>query len=403
MTVPRRLIFHIGTEKTGTTSIQEMLARNQAALARQGFHVATCLGGPNHKYLAIYAGSEAATRDLCAGVPGGRAAVQATLPARLRAEVEALPPHIYTVIFSGEHCHGRLASAAEIRRLQDLTTPLFAAVTILVYLRRQDEVAVSLYSTRLRGERFDRAAILPETDPLPERVRLYFDYHALVSAWAGVFGHEAMRVRLFEPASLLGGDAVRDFAAACGFDAAALAPTPLRNRSLNAVAQELLRRIAARRRQMPAAAPPRPSLLPFLGADSLGPPRLPGRAAAARFLARFAESNERLRAAFFPDRPSLFSEDLGRYPETETLPAEAEVLEAGIAMILGLSEEVRRLNAALAVGRGELALARDGDAAEAALQFRLALAFRPGEETALRALAALGEEPDAAGADQPGR
>ena len=49
------LILHIGTEKTGTTSIQEFLAINRAALAEQGLHVPEFLGARSHRWAAYMA------------------------------------------------------------------------------------------------------------------------------------------------------------------------------------------------------------------------------------------------------------------------------------------------------------------------------------------------------------
>ena len=49
------LILHIGTEKTGTTSIQEFLGINRAALAEQGLHVPEFLGARTHRWAAYMA------------------------------------------------------------------------------------------------------------------------------------------------------------------------------------------------------------------------------------------------------------------------------------------------------------------------------------------------------------
>ena len=49
-----KLIVHIGQSKTGTTSIQRYLRKNQEAILRQGFlYPASHLGGPNHAILTV--------------------------------------------------------------------------------------------------------------------------------------------------------------------------------------------------------------------------------------------------------------------------------------------------------------------------------------------------------------
>ncbi|NBO66447.1 MAG: hypothetical protein EBU88_16655, partial [Acidobacteria bacterium] len=51
----RRLILHIGTEKTGSTSIQTFLSLNHRRLAANGIGVPTCLGTPLHFRLQLMA------------------------------------------------------------------------------------------------------------------------------------------------------------------------------------------------------------------------------------------------------------------------------------------------------------------------------------------------------------
>ncbi|MBE3829324.1 hypothetical protein HJ140_09590 [Vibrio parahaemolyticus] len=47
----KKLVLHIGTEKTGTTSIQSMLSQNRQRFKAQGFHVLECAGEENHRLL----------------------------------------------------------------------------------------------------------------------------------------------------------------------------------------------------------------------------------------------------------------------------------------------------------------------------------------------------------------
>jgi hypothetical protein len=53
---------------------------------------------------------------------------------------------------------------------------------------------------------------------------------------------------------------------------------------------------------------------------------LPARAEAVAYMEHWEEENEWIRESFFPDRPRLFSDDFGMYPEDarleEDLPAE---------------------------------------------------------------------------------
>ena len=56
--VERRLILHIGTEKTGSTSIQTFLRLNKTRLAANGVGVPTCLGDTLHFRLQLMANDD---------------------------------------------------------------------------------------------------------------------------------------------------------------------------------------------------------------------------------------------------------------------------------------------------------------------------------------------------------
>ena len=50
-----RLLLHIGSQKTGTTSIQQFLARNRSILSERGFYVPDYVGGANHRHAVFLA------------------------------------------------------------------------------------------------------------------------------------------------------------------------------------------------------------------------------------------------------------------------------------------------------------------------------------------------------------
>ncbi len=52
--MPRDLILHIGTSKTGSTSIQKVLARQRRALRTQGIVYPRSPGSERHELLAVW-------------------------------------------------------------------------------------------------------------------------------------------------------------------------------------------------------------------------------------------------------------------------------------------------------------------------------------------------------------
>src|SRR5207244_2715391 len=67
------------------------------------------------------------------------------------------------IIVSNEHCHSRLRAPEAVERLISLFGSGVTSVAVILYLRRQDRMAVSLHSTRTKlggsGEVFPVAEI----------------------------------------------------------------------------------------------------------------------------------------------------------------------------------------------------------------------------------------------------
>lgn len=383
-----RAILHIGTAKTGSTSIQRMLAGNRARLQRAGVLVPLSPGERNHFRLAIYAGQERADRMAQATNEAGDAAYVADrFAAEFAAEMRAMPASVHTVLFSNEHCYRKLDSPAAVERLRALLAHWFDSIEVLVYLRRQDEMAVSLYSTRLRSGA-DRTEVLPNLAALPNQAAK-LDWHTLVERWAAVFGRAAMRPRLFLREAFVRGDLLADFAAAAGIDGiAGLEHPELRNTAIVAPAQEFLRRINTAlddgSDDQDEKAPP--FVRAFVDTHFAGRGRRPSRAQAEAFMAHFAPSNERLRAAWFPSRSALFDDDFTRYPASaDPLPTDTEVLDVAIALVTHQAGERPQLEAETLYRRG-LKLRGSGDLVEARLALNKALGKQTGHAGALRLL-----------------
>ena len=382
----RRAILQIGTEKTGTTTLQHFLARNRTRFAERGFVYPRFCGEINHTGLAAYALDPAKTdpiRDFFGATTED--SVQA-MRARLRAAAADELFGSKDAIFCNEHCHSRLKKADEVRTLRDFLAEFFDEIQVSVYVRRQDQVALSLYSTRLKSGGVD-THILPPTDADDP----YFNYDRSLSLWEEAFGRENVHVRLFDRRNLQDGSVVSDFLATWRLGAREdFLAVPDTNESIQPAAQEFLRRVNPHLRSV-AGLPleeVRGPLAARLAVLLPGQGARPGRAEAEAFYAKFRSSNEAVRLRHFPDRESLFDEDFSAYPEVGDQPAttidEFVALAAGLHMIaIG---ETRRLEAEIEIRGARLHWERDEqDAAEAAL--RRALAWRPDHAAAYRTLA----------------
>lgn len=381
-------ILHIGTEKTGTTSLQAFLSANRAALEQNGFRYARFAGDDNHRALAAYASADSERDDLRQRFEITSAADLAGFRARLEAEAEAeiaaYPEH--TFILSNEHCSSRLITPEDIARLKALLDRLFSRVEIALYLRRQDRVAVSFYSTQLlMGS--PEARLLPEGDELD----FYYDYEALLARWAEAFGRARVHPALFEPESLTGGSVTEDFAARWGLGGG-LQPVARHNASLRPEAQALLDRLNA---AFPPviegrANPLRGDLANVLAASHAGPGRRPSRAQVEAFLARHEASNDAVRRTWFPEREHLFDADFEGYPEHDSDPEPDFATLADMAGLLWRHARTAELRQryALAISNGQLAELQ-GDTKAAAEHYRTALALDAEDPLAARHLALL--------------
>jgi uncharacterized small protein (DUF1192 family) len=381
----RRAILHIGTEKTGTTTLQHFLATNRAALAARGWVYPRFCGEKNHTGLAAYALDDA-RRDPIAE-PFGVHCAEDVEPfrARMRAAAAAELDGAPGAIFCSEHCHSRLTDASEVARLRDFLGGFFDEVRVCVYLRRQDQVALSLYSTRLKsGAESDR--LLPTPDPEDR----YYNYARVLALWEEGFGAGNLHVRLFDRRALVGGDVVTDFLDLWGLGPAGdYVAVSDRNASIRPAAQEFLRHV--NRHLAPIGGRPieavRGPLVARIEAAFEGPGARPSRAEAEAFYAAFRASNEAVRAARFPDRDRLFDEDFSAYPEEAddrglSLDAFAEV---AARIHMAAQEEICRLEAEVALREARLLWSRDQRPAAIA-SLRRALSWRPRHAEAHRTL-----------------
>jgi len=313
-----RAILHIGTEKTGTTALQHCLATNRALLEANGFRYSRAAGSVSHPALAMHAAPDS-TQDLRAAAdletPDALARHERRLRRRLAREVAAFPEACF--LFSSEHCHSRVVSSEAITRLHDLLSEFFETIEVVVYLRRQDRLATSFYSTYVRGGgRSER--IIPPALP-----HCYFDYAALIDRWSARFT-DRMIVASYDRLARAGG-IVEDFAGRLGLPPLAGAHET-HNGTLSEAAQEVIRRLNAHLAK--DHAPLAPELLELVietdSARGARPGRLPPRAAARTFAAHFAVANARIAAQFCDGQP-LFDADFNDYPIDPPPPPAADI------------------------------------------------------------------------------
>lgn len=340
----KRAILHIGTEKTGTTSIQKFLYENRIKLGAKGILFSETAGYLSNQNLVVYAKkapeSDLAPPSLDVHNRSDLSLWKDQFAVKHSAEVVAFQQRHTdsTVIYSAEHLQSRLTTISEIKRAARLLRPMFDQIEVLVYLRRQDRYALSAHSTAVRAGGQNDFAFESVNAEGP-----YYNYRELLENWSEVFGEDAVRVRLFEKSRLIGRDVVEDFQSVTGVDQLdlALAAPDSVNEALSHTALSLLRRfnelqegdacLNGKSKQQV-----RPRLLDAVQAidDDFGKV-LPVRASAVAFYERFVKDNQWIADRWLDGEG--FDDDFSAYPEKdielpilENLDSQLEQLIAGL-------------------------------------------------------------------------
>lgn len=235
--------LHIGTEKTGSTAIQEYLHVNRARLLEDhGVLVPSSTGLRNATRLAAACQNHEAMDDLRRKYA---LHTREALDAFRKELIQSLTDEIATaqpqrLIISSEHLSSRLRQDEDIEALHRILTPLAETVRIIVYLRRQDALWRSAYSTAVKSGSM-RVFSYPEAGT--ERHDLHYD--RLLDRWSGLFGDASLLVRVFERGQLEAGDVVTDFCQACDIPDDLERTDARDNRSLDAETIDFLRRMNA--------------------------------------------------------------------------------------------------------------------------------------------------------------
>ena len=305
-------ILHIGTEKTGSTTIQASLQRDRDRLAREGVLFPRSVGSRHHRRLQLMAAGADALGDpwlRMKGITTDRALEAALADWRrdLARELDdARRSGIARVVFSSEHLQSRLGSVEQVGRLRALLEVLgLGPVRVVVYLREQVAAAVSLLSTRvLMGD-----TLAEPPDPDTPLWGIVLDHRATLERWGSVFGEDALVVRRFEREAFVGGDLLLDWSEAAGLPGPTGPSPERRNESVSALAIELVRRINLQRPAPPdeSADPVRASVVAAVTRATGGLPGfVPRPELAETYRRRFAEGNEWVRRTRFPELPALF-------------------------------------------------------------------------------------------------
>jgi len=296
---PVDVVLHIGSGKTGTSTIQRMLRRNPEALRAAGFHYPRTPGRARHTQLGLFVRPDdelVCHPDWLTGEYGEPAAFRSDFRKRLDREIARSGAG--GVVFSDEGLFS--AGDRTIGRMRRLTRRLGGRARLVVYLRRQDDHLISRYQQVVKMGEVTPLATWMQQDWVGT-----YDYHLRLKSWQEL-EPDAFVVRRFERERMVNGSLVSDFldAADIALDEAGLTHADARNESLGAEAIELLRILNLYRVKHEGE---RPGLfgnhhhVVRLREVETGPVLTLPAAELDRFMASWETSNSRVAREFFDD------------------------------------------------------------------------------------------------------
>ena len=235
-TVTKTITLHIGTEKTGTSTLQKQFDMNRDLLKKAGV-LYPVAGGPRvHSALKQLALAEPARKKPKKNVAESAEPPlnEAELMAELRREIEQ--SGCRHVLFSHEHFSSRLRNAESIGRLVAAMRTLAEEVKVVVFIRPQYDLFGSIHSTWVIGGGKEPAVV-------PDKAkRLFYDYDRMLRLWENAVGIANVTVRRFGRKYFKDGDLTATFFDALGMETpAGYVLSPPRNTSFDAPTLEFLR------------------------------------------------------------------------------------------------------------------------------------------------------------------
>ena len=237
-----KLTLHIGTEKTATTTIQNYLYDNKDSFLDQNTYIVTSLGAGNNRDLVSCAMLNEHFDDYHANkgifTSEDKALNDDMTIKRFEEELQNMPGNIDNVVISSEQFHSRLKAEKEVFNLKEILVRYFADIKVIVYLRPQVDVLISLYSTIIKsGGKISFEQFISEN---PKNMLEYYDYKGLLDKWGEIFGDNNIVPRVFEKSSLIDNDIITDFCHCSEIELHSYTSNNL-NESLTPLAQEAVR------------------------------------------------------------------------------------------------------------------------------------------------------------------
>ena len=226
-----KILIHIGSPKTGTTTLQRTLRGSPEPLAKRGIlYPTSALHRFKQQELVAglgFPGRNSAARYLS---PGKLTEIREAYFGELKIEVEKLRPNV--LVLSTESLFRHAVARALSVILEGLHNLNPSSIQIAAYIRRPSSHYLSSIQQRIKAS-YDIPHLRPQ------------EFRSVISAYCEAFGRANVNVRCFDRQQLLQGDIVADFVRhhleGTGLAREELQTTDFDNATLSAEAMTILR------------------------------------------------------------------------------------------------------------------------------------------------------------------
>lgn len=193
-----KLYLHIGSHKSGSTSIQSFIEDNQALLGKAGYYIDENLTYRDQWQIAAWAGypgnADYFVNTMKAFDDNELKRFVARYPDEFRSKLTATQrdKSVHSCLISSEFLYSQCSTESAIENLAFLFKSVFSSVTVIFYFRDQVSMAKSVYSQLVDGPAKAKISYEEFVETITEESE--FNYAMQLKKWATHFGTEHIRV-----------------------------------------------------------------------------------------------------------------------------------------------------------------------------------------------------------------
>ena len=238
-------ILHIGTEKTGTTSLQDFLFENKGILNENNIELCSIKTVFSSRLIVSYFQNKLDNWHLRNKIRSfeDKKNFEENFEKNFDNFIKTIHPNVNSLIISSEYFHSRLKSSSELCDIHNFLKRYFNNIKIVCYFREQSDMWESLYSTALKQDFTGKLGDFQKNITINNN---YYNHLQSADLWANEFNVKNCVFKIFRKNLLLDNDIRHDFLKIIKLSKLISEfsfSSSNRNQSLNFIQQEIFREI----------------------------------------------------------------------------------------------------------------------------------------------------------------